>query len=75
MSNSLANDYFSFMSDRWEAKGQPPTVPTKQSLKAAKMQVSGDVIEFVEEPQIEVVESEASDTIIERLFRVHVNDH
>jgi hypothetical protein len=31
--------------------------------------LSADTIDFVEEPQIEVVESIASDTIIERIFK------
>ncbi|HWJ34903.1 MAG TPA: hypothetical protein VNR70_06535 [Steroidobacteraceae bacterium] len=65
-SNSMSNDYFSFMSDKWENKHsrQPqrldqPTKPVRQS----------DTIDFVEEAQIEVTESFVSDTTIQRIFK------
>jgi hypothetical protein len=75
MRDSVANDYFSFMSDKWATKGRPPSPTPKHSLKAAKPPLSGDIVEYVEEPTIVVVESEASDTIIERVFKqFRVND-
>ena len=65
MSNSMSNDYFSFMSSKWEdkhAKQRPPTkAPTTSVLPS-------DTIDFVEEPQIEVTESFVSDTMIQRIF-------
>ena len=67
MSNSMSNDYFSFMSSKWEDKSNkqrpravaPPTTSVRPS----------DIIDFVEESQIEVTESAASDTMIQRIFK------
>jgi hypothetical protein len=47
--------------------------PVGQSLPAKKPAtpaVFGDTIEFVEESQIEVIETATSDTIIEKLFNL-----
>jgi hypothetical protein len=67
MSNSMSDDYFSFMSSKWEDKSHkqrpravaPPTTSVRPS----------DIIDFVEESQIEVTESPLSDTMIQRVFR------
>ena len=67
MSNSLSNDYFSFMSSKWEdkhAKQRPPT-----NAPRATSVLPSDIIDFVEESQIEVTESPLSDTMIQRVFR------
>jgi hypothetical protein len=66
MSNSMSDDYFSFMSSKWEdksAKQRPPTKATTTSVRPS------DIIDFVEESQIEVTESPASDTMIQRIFK------
>ena len=67
MSNSVSDDYFSFMSSKWEdkhAKQHPRIVaPPATSL------LPSDTIDFVEEPQIEVTESPLSDTMIQRIFK------
>ncbi|MEA2947605.1 MAG: hypothetical protein QOI40_2935 [Alphaproteobacteria bacterium] len=67
MSNSMSDDYFSFMSSKWEDKSPnqrpravaPPTTSVRPS----------DIIDFVEETQIEVTESPLSDTMIQRIFK------
>jgi len=67
MSNSMSEDYFSFMSSKWEDKHtkQRPRVvaPPTTSVRPS------DIIEFVEESQIEVTESPLSDTMIQRVFK------
>ncbi len=67
MSNSMSDDYFSFMSSKWEdkrAKQRPRVVaPPATSV------LPSDTIDFVEEPQIEVTESFASDTVVQRIFK------
>jgi hypothetical protein len=63
MSNSMSDDYFSFMSEKWE-KG-----PAKRRPPAATLVRPSDTIDFVEETQIEVVESIVSDTMIQRIFK------
>ena len=66
MSNSMSDDYFSFMSSKWEdkhSKQRPRVVAPATSVRPS------DIIDFVEEPQIEVTESIASDTMIERMFK------
>jgi hypothetical protein len=71
MGDSRGNDYFSFMSDKSDPKRRLHQVgQAQQSKKTAKTPVLGDTIDFVEEPQIEVIETTASDTIIERLFNL-----
>ena len=71
MGDSLANDYFSFMSDKSDPKRRLNLVGQASSAKKpAKPAVLGDIIDFVEEPQIEVIETAASDTIIEKLFNL-----
>ena len=66
MSSSMSEDYFSFMANKGEkkhAKQSQRTVPPPTSP------VSADIIDFVEEPQIEVTESFVSDTTIQRIFK------
>jgi hypothetical protein len=70
MSSSMSEDYYSFMSHKWDTKH------AKQCKIAAvvKSAVSSDTIDFVaephiEEPQIEVTESFISDTMIQRMFK------
>jgi hypothetical protein len=67
MSNSMSDDYFSFMSSKWEdkhAKQRPPMkAPPTTSVRPS------DIIDFVEETQIEVTESPLSDTMIQRIFK------
>jgi len=66
MSNSMQNDYFSFMSDRWDQSA------SKRSARPAAPAVnpvrSSDTIDFVEETsEIEVIESALSDTMMQRM--------
>jgi hypothetical protein len=71
MSNSMKNDYFSFMSDKREqSAAKRPAAPL------AKPPRSADTIDFVDETtsQIEVVESIASDTMIHRVRTRWNND-
>lgn len=71
MGDSLANDYFSFMSDKSDPRRRLNLVgQTSSAKKLAKPAILGDTIDFVEEPQIEVIETAASDTIIEKLFNL-----
>jgi hypothetical protein len=67
MNNSMSDDYFSFMSSKWEdkhAKQRPRIVaPPATSV------LPSDTIDFVEESQIEVTESFESDTVIQRIFK------
>ena len=71
MGDSLTNDYFSFMSDKSDPKRRLNVLgQTLAVKKPAKPAVLGDTIDFVEESQIEVIETAASDTIIERLFNL-----
>jgi hypothetical protein len=67
MSNSMSDDYFSFMSNKWEDKH------AKQCQRAVapppKLMAHGDTIDFVEESQFEVTESFVSDTTIQRIFK------
>jgi hypothetical protein len=66
MSNSMSEDYFSFMSSKWEDKRTKQRPPTKTPPAASVL--PSDTIDFVEEPQIEVTESFVSDTMIQRIF-------
>jgi hypothetical protein len=66
MSNSMSDDYFSFMSSKWEDKRAKQTAPAKAPTTSV---LPSDVIDFVEEPQIEVTESFVSDTMIQRIFK------
>jgi hypothetical protein len=71
MGDSRGNDYFSFMSDKSESKRRLHLVGhTPPANQVAKTAIVGDTIDFVEEPQIEVIETTASDTIIEKLFNL-----
>ena len=67
MSNSMSDDYFSFMSSKWQDKRVNQTPPTK--APAAASLLPSDIIDFVEEPQMEVTESFVSDTMIQRIFK------
>ena len=71
MGDSLTNDYFSIMSDKSDPKRRLKRVgQTSPANKMSKPAVLGDTIDYVEEPQIEVIETAASDTIIEKLFNL-----
>jgi hypothetical protein len=71
MGDSLANDYFSFMSDKSDPTRRLSRVgQNSPANKPAKLAVLGDTIDYVEEPQIEVIETTASDTMIEKLFNL-----
>ncbi len=68
MSNSMPNDYFSFMSDKGKQSAlkriSMPAV-TKTSAKPTR----SDSIEFVKETsEMEVIEGTATDTMIQRVF-------
>jgi hypothetical protein len=67
MSNSTMNDYFAFMSDKWASKDPA----SRNSVPAAPKRPlrQSDTIDFVDESQIEVIESIVSDTMIERVFK------
>jgi len=67
MSNSTMDDYFAFMSDKWASKDPA----SRNSVAAApkKPLRQSDTIDFVDESQIEVIESVVSDTMIERIFK------
>ena len=67
MSNSMSDDYFSFMSSKWEDKRSKQTARTVAPPAASLLPT--DVIDFVEEPQIEVTESFVSDTMMQRVFK------
>ena len=67
MSNSMSDDYFSFMSSKWENKSAIRPPPAKAAPAASLL--PSDIIDFVEEPQIEVTESFVSDTMIQRIFK------
>ena len=67
MSNSMSDDYFSFMSSKWEDKRSKQTA--RSVAPPATSLLLTDVIDFVEEPQIEVTESFVSDTMMQRVFK------
>ena len=67
MSNSMSDDYFSFMSSKWEDKRAKQRQPVVAPPAASPL--PSDIIDFVEEPQIEVTESFVSDTMIQRIFK------
>ena len=67
MSNSVSDDYFSFMSSKWEDKRSKQTA--RSVAPPATSLLPTDVIDFVEEPQIEVTESFVSDTMMQRVFK------
>jgi hypothetical protein len=67
MSNSISDDYFSFMSSKWEDKHTKQPPPTKAPPTTSVR--PSDIIDFVEETQIEVTESPLSDTMIQRIFK------
>jgi hypothetical protein len=67
MSNSMSNDYFSFMSSKWEDKQANQRPPMKASTTTSVR--PSDIIDFVDDSQIEVTESPLSDTMIQRVFR------
>jgi hypothetical protein len=65
MSNSMPNDYFSFMSD----KGSQPALKGHAVPAVKKPMAKSDTIEFVEETsEMEVIEGTATDTMIQRVF-------
>ncbi len=67
MSYSRSDDYFSFM-----AQKQPGMRALEIRADDAATQdafAKSDVVEYIEEPTIEVTESFVSDTTIQRIFR------
>ncbi len=66
MSNSMSEDYFSFMSSKWDKRAEQTA---RSVAPPATSVLPTDVIDFVEEPQIEVTESFVSDTMIQRIFK------
>jgi hypothetical protein len=67
MNNSVADDYFAFMSDKGARKD-----PARRKSAIARPKVSplrSDTIDFVDVTQIEVVESVMSDTMLEKVLR------
>jgi len=66
MSNSMSNDYFSFMAER---KRGSRVQEIHSETSAPNVFTDSDVIEFIEDPQMEVTESSISDTMIQRVFR------
>jgi hypothetical protein len=67
MSNSTMDDYFAFMSDKWASKD--PASRNSMAGEPKKPLRQTDTIDFVDESQIEVIESVVSDTMIERIFK------
>jgi hypothetical protein len=67
MNNSMSEDYFSFMSSKWEDKSNQQRPPTKAPPTTSVR--PSDIIDFVDESQIEVTESPLSDTMIQRVFK------
>jgi len=66
MNNSVSEDYFSFMSSKWEDKN----AKQRQRVLVPPTTVRpSDIIDFVDDSQIEVTESVASDTMIQRIFK------
>jgi len=66
-SRHLAADYFAFMSDKWTSKD--PASRNSMAAAPKKPPRQSDTIDFVDESQIEVIESVVSDTMIERIFK------
>jgi hypothetical protein len=62
----MSNDYFSFMADR---KRGPDAQPIHGVTAEPNAFTDSDVVEFIEDPQMEVTESSISDTMIQRVFR------
>ena len=60
-----SNDYFSFMEER-KCGANPQQ--NRHDVLVNNSFIESDVIEFIEEPQIEVTESVISDTMIQRVF-------
>jgi hypothetical protein len=67
MSNSMADDYFAFMSDKGASKDPARRKGTVAQPKESPMRA--DTIDFIDVTQIEVVESAISDTMLQRVFR------
>ena len=67
MSNSMMDDYFAFMSDKGASKD--PASRNSMAAEPKKPLRQSDTIDFVDESQIEVIESVVSDTMIERIFK------
>jgi hypothetical protein len=69
MANAVVNDYFSFMSDKSGGKSvprEPRVVVVPPAIAAA---ARPDASDRRQESQMEVTESDLSDTVIERIFR------
>jgi len=68
MSNSMSDDYFSFMSSKWEDKSNKQTT-ARRCAADGRLYGPRTPSTFVEESQIEVTESPLSDTMIQRVFK------
>jgi len=65
MSNTRSDDYFSFMAEKRRGTNAQQI---RNDASGQHAFIDSDVIEFIEEPQIEVTESVISDTMIQRVF-------
>jgi hypothetical protein len=72
MSNSMRDDYFSFMSEKCDSKISRQGAAA--AGRAARPAMRSDTIDFVEESQIEVTEQFVSDAMIQQLFKLWVKD-
>ena len=73
MSNSMGDDYFSFMSNKWEdrqagARRRLVAHASTSLLPSDTVEFAVESSPFAAESPIEGVESFVSDTIIQRLF-------
>jgi hypothetical protein len=66
MSYSRSDDYFSFMAEK--QPGLPAQQIQADDAAARDAFTRTDVVEYIEEPTIEVTESFVSDTTIQRIF-------
>jgi hypothetical protein len=72
MSNSMSDDYFSFMARKGAGAktADRGAANVKRPVKAAPAPAAAaDIIDFVDDSQMEVTESVASDTLIQRMFK------
>jgi len=65
MRNTRSDDYFAFMAEKKHAINAQQIGANAPGQDAF---TDSDVVEFIEDPQIEVTESFISDTMIQRVF-------
>ena len=68
MSLAVLDDYFSFMSDKLGSKPVPEE-DLRVVIQAVQTTARPDMTEWVQQSQMEVTESDLSDTVIARIFR------